>query len=123
EWAGIRHWSCSKLSTSTGRAPVRQCVAVPSQAGTAAVPERTKGVPDMERIATHGIVLIVAGLWAGEGWAQEATAKLDTGDTAWMLASAALVLFMTPGLALFYGGMTRGQYLLRSLTPSLFILG
>ena len=32
---------------------------------------------------------------------------MDTGDTAWVLASAALVLFMTPGLALFYGGLVR----------------
>ena len=31
--------------------------------------------------------------------------KLDTGDTAWMIVSCALVLLMTPGLALFYGGM------------------
>ena len=77
----------------------------------------------MERIAAHGIVLITAGLWAGEVWAQEATAKLDTGDTAWMLASAALVLFMTPGLALFYGGMTRGKNILSSLMHSFFIMG
>ena len=35
--------------------------------------------------------------------------ELDTGDTAWVLTSAALVLFMTPGLALFYGGMVRGE--------------
>ena len=33
----------------------------------------------------------------------------DTGDTAWMLASAALVLLMTPGLAFFYGGMVRAR--------------
>ena len=32
---------------------------------------------------------------------------VDTGDTAWVLASSALVLFMTPGLAFFYGGMVR----------------
>ena len=34
---------------------------------------------------------------------------LDTGDTAWMLASTALVLLMTPGLAFFYGGMVRSR--------------
>ncbi len=33
--------------------------------------------------------------------------KIDTGDTAWMLASAGLVLLMTPGLAFFYGGLVR----------------
>ena len=32
---------------------------------------------------------------------------INTGDTAWVLASAALVLLMTPGLAFFYGGMVR----------------
>jgi Amt family ammonium transporter len=34
---------------------------------------------------------------------------LDTGDTAWILMATALVLFMTPGLAFFYGGLTRGK--------------
>ena len=44
---------------------------------------------------------------ASTGYAQEA-AKVDSGDTAWMLTSAALVLMMTaPGLALFYGGLVR----------------
>ena len=39
--------------------------------------------------------------------------KLDTGDTAWMLTSTALVLMMTiPGLALFYGGMVRKKNVL-----------
>jgi len=37
---------------------------------------------------------------------------LNTGDTAWLLASAALVLFMTPGLALFYGGMVNSRNVL-----------
>ena len=38
--------------------------------------------------------------------------RINTGDTAWVLASAALVLFMTPGLALFYGGMVRAKNVL-----------
>ncbi|MBX3023292.1 ammonium transporter [bacterium] len=48
---------------------------------------------------------------------------MDTGDTAWMLASAALVLFMTPGLALFYGGMTRQKNMLGTIMHSYFIIG
>lgn len=36
-------------------------------------------------------------------------ATLDAGDTAWGLASAALVMFMTPGLSLFYGGLVRAK--------------
>ncbi len=41
--------------------------------------------------------------------------KLDTGDTAWMMVSTAVVLLMTPaGLALFYGGMTRSKNVLNT---------
>ncbi|MQA84199.1 MAG: ammonium transporter [Streptosporangiales bacterium] len=40
---------------------------------------------------------------------------MNTGDTAWVLASSALVLLMTPGLALFYGGMTRAKSVLNML--------
>jgi len=43
---------------------------------------------------------------------------VDTGDTAWVLASAALVLFMTPGLALFYGGMVRAKSVLNMMMMS-----
>jgi Amt family ammonium transporter len=45
-------------------------------------------------------------------WAEGAPAKLDSGDTAWLLISSAFVLFMTPGLALFYGGMVRKKNVL-----------
>ena len=47
--------------------------------------------------------------------------KIDTGDTAWMLTSSALVLLMTPGLALFYGGMVRRKNVLGTMLQS-FIL-
>ncbi|MFD3608124.1 ammonium transporter [Streptomyces atroolivaceus] len=47
-----------------------------------------------------------------------ASAGLDTGDTAWLLASTALVLLMTPGLALFYGGMVRTKSVLNMLMMS-----
>jgi Amt family ammonium transporter len=48
--------------------------------------------------------------------------KLDTGDTAWMLASTALVLMMTiPGLALFYGGMVRKKNVLATVMQSFTI--
>ncbi|MEW2574061.1 ammonium transporter [Streptomyces sp. NPDC047070] len=45
-------------------------------------------------------------------------ASLDTGDTAWLLAATALVLLMTPGLALFYGGMVRTKSVLNMLMMS-----
>ncbi|HVE25588.1 MAG TPA: ammonium transporter [Sporichthya sp.] len=44
--------------------------------------------------------------------------EIDTGDTAWMLASSALVLLMTPGLAFFYGGMVRVKSVLNMLMMS-----
>ena len=49
--------------------------------------------------------------------------KYDTGDTAWVLASAALVLFMTPGLALFYGGMVRAKNVLAMLMNNFWCMG
>src|SRR5687768_15487728 len=47
---------------------------------------------------------------------------IDTGDTAWMLVSTALVLLMTPGLALFYGGMVRRKNVLGTIMHSLFAI-
>ncbi|MFD0314917.1 ammonium transporter [Streptomyces flavalbus] len=47
-----------------------------------------------------------------------AASPLDTGDTAWLLAATALVLLMTPGLALFYGGMVRTKSVLNMLMMS-----
>jgi ammonium transporter, Amt family len=49
--------------------------------------------------------------------------KINTGDTAWVLASAALVMFMTPGLALFYGGMVRTKNVLAMLMQNFVCLG
>jgi len=59
------------------------------------------------------------GLVAGTAAAQPAAPAIDTGDTAWMLVSAALVLLMTPGLALFYGGLVRGKNVLGTMMQSL----
>jgi Amt family ammonium transporter len=49
--------------------------------------------------------------------------QLNAGDTAWMLMAAALVMFMTPGLALFYGGMVRSKNILAMLMQNFFSLG
>ena len=49
--------------------------------------------------------------------------ELDTGTTAWVLVSAAMVLFMTPGLAFFYGGMTRSKSVLNMLMMSFSAIG
>ncbi len=65
-------------------------------------------------LASLGMVV----LSAGAAFAADAP-KLDTGDTAWMLTSTALVLMMTiPGLGLFYGGMVRKKNVLATLAQS-----
>ena len=48
---------------------------------------------------------------------------INSGDTAWVLASAALVLFMTPGLAVFYGGMVRAKSVLNMMMMSFAAIG
>ena len=48
---------------------------------------------------------------------------MSAGDTAFVLMSAALVMFMTPGLALFYGGMVRNKNVLGTLMQSFIVLG
>jgi ammonium transporter, Amt family len=48
---------------------------------------------------------------------------IDTGDTAWILTSTALVMLMTPGLAFFYGGLVRRKNVLSTIMHSFFILG
>ena len=66
------------------------------------------------------------GLMALLGAALPATAaaadgsKIDSGDTAWMLASTALVMIMLPGLALFYGGLVRRKNVLSTIMHSFF---
>jgi ammonium transporter, Amt family len=55
--------------------------------------------------------------------AQAAQAEIDAGATAWVLVSAALVLFMTPGLAFFYGGMVRAKHTLAMLMQNFFAMG
>ncbi len=48
---------------------------------------------------------------------------MNTGDTAWLLVSAALVMLMTPGLALFYGGMVRSKNVLGTIMQSFIVIG
>jgi Amt family ammonium transporter len=48
---------------------------------------------------------------------------MDSGNLAWVLTSAALVAFMTPGLALFYGGMVRSKNVLGMLMQNVFAMG
>ncbi|MGZ3570036.1 MAG: ammonium transporter [Thermodesulfobacteriota bacterium] len=61
---------------------------------------------------------------AGVALAETSTPpKVDSGDTAWILISSALVMLMTPGLALFYGGMVRAKNVLGTIMQSFIALG
>ncbi|WP_442947862.1 ammonium transporter [Nostoc sp.] len=70
-------------------------------------------------------LLFLAGPLMGNAFAQTPTAApptADTGDTAFMLISAALVLLMTPGLAFFYGGFVRSRNILNTLMMSFVLM-
>jgi len=70
-------------------------------------------------------LLLFIGLFAvGTAFAEPtAPPKVDTGDTAWVLIASALVMLMTPGLALFYGGMVRSKNVLGTIMQSFIALG
>jgi len=54
---------------------------------------------------------------------KEGNTMISAGDTAWMLVATALVMFMTPGLGLFYGGMVRTKNVLGTIMQSFMCLG
>ena len=69
-------------------------------------------------------ILLAVGLFGFSTLSFADESALDSGDTAWMLASAALVLFMTiPGLALFYGGLVRSKNVLSVLMQCFALTG
>jgi ammonium transporter, Amt family len=77
-----------------------------------------KGAGLRPRLGTVPCSAAATLLVATQAWAQEES-KIDSGDTAWMLTSSALVLMMTaPGLALFYGGLVRSKNVLNLLAQS-----
>src|ERR1700756_3807254 len=70
-------------------------------------------------LATSLLLLTLSAGAQAPAPAASAAPKLDSGDTAWMLTSMALVLMMTvPGLALFYGGMVRKMNVLATVMQS-----
>jgi ammonium transporter, Amt family len=77
------------------------------------------------RLLTVGLIapaLLLLPL-SGIALAADAPPKPDTGDTAFMLISSALVLLMTPGLAFFYGGFVRGRNVLNTMMMSFLLMG
>ncbi len=75
------------------------------------------------RISKVGLILwTMLVLLAVPGMAWAAEAKIDTGDTSFMMLCSALVLIMTPGLALFYGGMVRKKNVLSTIMQSFILI-
>lgn len=69
-------------------------------------------------LAVAAILFIsLSGLYASDG------VRIDTGATAWMLTSVALVLLMIPGLAMFYGGLVRSKNVLGTVMHSFVAMG
>jgi len=72
-----------------------------------------------------GMILGIGGvvaLAASAAWAGTSPPKIGSGDTAWVLTGAALVMLMTPGLAFFYGGLVRRKNVLSILMQCMMIL-
>src|ERR1700754_5150959 len=69
------------------------------------------------------IVIILALIYPSVDTVTIKDAKIDTGDTAWLLVSTALVLIMTPGLAFFYGGMVSKKNVLSTMLQSFVCMG
>ena len=77
-----------------------------------------------------GYVNGTSGIYTGntnECWYEEdgsmLPCKIDTGDTAWMLTASSLVLFMTPGVAFFYGGLSRSKNSVNVIGMTFIIMG
>ena len=73
--------------------------------------------------ATATAAIVAAPAAAAPAAPKNVDPVLNTGDTAWMLVASALVLFMIPGLALFYGGMVRQKNVLSTMMHSFVAMG
>jgi len=67
--------------------------------------------------------ILLSGLFGSSVLMAAESAPIDTGSTAWMLTSTALVLLMVPGLALFYGGLVRSKNVLGTMMHSFAAMG
>ena len=109
------------LALSLSGALLGGSVAWAEEAATATTPTSDVAVTTVETspIETTNEPEVAAVAEISTTEAAEPEAVLDTGDTAWILVSTALVLLMTiPGLALFYGGMVRKKNVLNTMAYS-----
>ncbi|GET43779.1 ammonium transporter [Microseira wollei NIES-4236] len=112
------------LTSPTGVSPLPEATLSPTPGVT--VPDST--APSGLQSPAPGGVITPAPIAPPDASRQEASPaaveapKIDTGDTAWMLISSALVLLMTPGLAFFYGGLVRSRNVLNTMMMSLLLM-
>jgi Amt family ammonium transporter len=78
----------------------------------------------LKKILLTGIIALwlLSGPFMGSALAETTDNPINTGDTAFMLVSSALVLLMTPGLAFFYGGLVRSRNVLNTMMMSLILM-
>lgn len=69
------------------------------------------------------MIAVLCFIFPNENILNVAGTKIDTGDTAWLLVSTALVLLMTPGLAFFYGGLVRKKNVISTMLQSFVCMG
>ncbi|QXW26163.1 ammonium transporter [Acinetobacter johnsonii] len=106
------------LALSLSGALLGGSVAWAEEAVTAPASSETAAASAVETAVVPAAAEVPAAVPAAPAPAEEGP-KLDTGDTAWILVSTALVLLMTiPGLALFYGGMVRKKNVLSTMAHS-----
>ncbi len=111
------------LALSLSGALLGGSVAWAEEAATAPTPTEEISVVETEATSATPVAETVAPVEVPPAPAEEEV-KLDTGDTAWILVSTALVLLMTiPGLALFYGGMVRKKNVLSTMAHSFVAAG
>ena len=111
------------LALSLSGALLGGSVAWAEEAATAPTPTEEISVVETEATSAAPVAETVAPVEVPPAPAEEEV-KLDTGDTAWILVSTALVLLMTiPGLALFYGGMVRKKNVLSTMAHSFVAAG
>jgi len=110
--------AASAPADTTASAPAPAAAAASAPAADASAPATAAAAPD----ASAASAAAAAAPAAPTAPFSVDSSKINSGDTAWMLTSTALVLFMTiPGLALFYGGMVRKKNVLATLMQSFAI--
>ncbi len=111
-WRALLLLMWATLAVSAGaQSPTAWAQGAPKPAGVAAG-GASNGASNASAAPSSGSAAAASSSDKKAAW------KADTGDTAWMLASAALVLFMTPGLGFFYGGLVRSKNMLNTLLMS-----